>query len=427
MNLYQLAFRNIAGNSFRSWVVALCALLVASFALATTLIVQGAENSLRLAIARLGADIVVVPAGTAAKVENALLMGAPTQAWMPYENLDRIAAVPGVQVASPQLFLSSLSNAPCCSVSDMFMVAFDPKTDFTITPWLERTIGRDLRLGEAVGGTYIFMPAGMTTVMLYGYNVTLKATMEPTGTGLDQSLFFTFETAEDIAASSRMMASTSAAADTSEAAATMNGTESGTATSSRVTVMTPLKIPPDSISAVMVRLAPGSDAHAVALDIMHAVPDVVPIESPNLFQTYRMQMASLLNSVLAVLGVTWVMSMVLIGLVFSMAANERRRELGVLRALGATRGVVFEALVTEAGLLALGGGAVGIGVTILAVYLFHQAIVVSMGVPFLFPSPGLLMAQVGGGLGLALISVTLAALLPAYRISHQEPAAAMRE
>ncbi len=413
MNLYRLAFRNIAGNAFRSWVVALCALLVASFALATTLIVQGAEDSLRLAIARLGADIVVVPAGTAAKVENALLMGAPTQSWMPYENLDRIAAIPGVQVASPQLFLSSLSNSPCCSVPDMFMVAFDPKTDFTITPWLKRTIGRNLRLGEAVGGTYIFMPAGMTTVMLYGYNVTLKATMEPTGTGLDQSLFFTFETAEDIASSSRMMASTSAT--------------TATMASSRVTVMTPLKIPPDSISAVMVRLAPGSDSHAVALAIMRAAPDVVPIESPNLFQTYRKQMTSLLNSVLAVLGVTWVMSMALIGLVFSMAANERRRELGVLRALGATRGVVFESLVTEAGLLALGGGAVGIAVTILAVYLFRQAIIVSMGVPFLLPSPGLLMAQVGGGLGLALISVTLAALVPAWRISHQEPAAAMRE
>ena len=177
----------------------------------------------------------------------------------------------------------------------------------------------------------------------------------------------------------------------------------------------------------MVRLAPGSDSHAVALDIMHAVPDVVPIESPNLFQVYRKQMTSLLNSVLAVLGVTWVMSMVLIGLVFSMAANERRRELGVLRALGATRGVVFQSLVTEAGLLALVGGAVGIAVTILAVYLFRQAIIVTMGVPFLFPSPGLLMAQVGGGLGLALISVMLASLLPAYRISHQEPATAMRE
>jgi putative ABC transport system permease protein len=252
-------------------------------------------------------------------------------------------------------------------------------------------------LGEAVGGTYIFMPVGMTTVMLYGYNVTLKATMEPTGTGLDQSMFLTFETAKDMARISR------------------------------TTALEPLEIPPDSISAAMVKLAPGSDPHAVALDIMHAVPDVTPIESPNLFQTYRKQMTNLLGSILAILAVTWVMSMLLIGLVFSMAANERRRELGVLRALGATRGVVFQSLVTEAGLLALVGGAVGVAVTILAVYLFRQLIINSIGIPFLFPSPGLLLAQVAGGLALTLLSVTLAALVPAYRISHQEPATAMRE
>ena len=38
MNLYRLALKNIAGSAFRSWVVALCALLVAGLALGTTLI-----------------------------------------------------------------------------------------------------------------------------------------------------------------------------------------------------------------------------------------------------------------------------------------------------------------------------------------------------------------------------------------------------
>jgi putative ABC transport system permease protein len=55
-----------------------------------------------------------------------------------------------------------------------------------------------------------------------------------------------------------------------------------------------------------------------------------------------------------------------------MAANERRRELGVLRALGATRSFVFKSLVTEAGLLALMGGLVGTGMTALVIYLFRN-------------------------------------------------------
>ncbi|MCL4559542.1 MAG: hypothetical protein M1281_02870, partial [Chloroflexi bacterium] len=101
MALYRLAICNIRGNAFRSWVVALCALILCSLALATSLILLGAQRSLRLAIDRLGADIIVVPEGAAAQVETALLMGSPTKVWMPSSILAEVAAVPGVQSVSP--------------------------------------------------------------------------------------------------------------------------------------------------------------------------------------------------------------------------------------------------------------------------------------------------------------------------------------
>ena len=151
MNLGQFAWTHITGSAFRSWVVFLCAMLVAGFSLSTVLIIRGAQDSLRLALNRLGADIIVVPEGAETKVESALLMGKPVKVWMPQDNLDKIARVPGVAMASPQLYLSSLSNASWCAVADMFMVAFDPKTDFTIEPWLKQKLGHELRLGEAVG------------------------------------------------------------------------------------------------------------------------------------------------------------------------------------------------------------------------------------------------------------------------------------
>ena len=110
MNLGQLAWRNIKGNAFRSWVVFLCAMVVAGFSLSAVMIIRGAEDSLRLALNRLGADIIVVPEGTETQVETALLMGKPIKVWMPQENLDKIARIPGVAVASPQLYLSSLSE-----------------------------------------------------------------------------------------------------------------------------------------------------------------------------------------------------------------------------------------------------------------------------------------------------------------------------
>jgi putative ABC transport system permease protein len=397
MNLGRLAWKNIHGSAFRSAVVALCAVLVAGFALSATVIIRGAEESLQLAIERLGADIIVVPEGAETKVEGALLMGHPTSVWMPEENVKRIAAIEGVDVASPQLYLSTLNGASCCSVSNMFLIAYDPASDFTIQPWLKNKIGCSLRLGESVGGTYIFTPPGEQNIKLYGYFLTLKANLEPTGTGLDQSMFLTFDTARDVARISRTQAVKS------------------------------LNIPPHSVSAAMVKVLPGSNPHAVALQIMQRIPGVTPIESPDLFQSYRKQMTGLLHSVVVILALVLVLSIALIGLVFSMAANERKRELGVLRALGATRRFIFLDLLTEASLLALSGGIAGIVFAGIGIYLFQKLIIVSLGIPFIFPSVSSLALITFSGIVLSLASVTMAALLPAFRISRQDPAVAMRE
>jgi putative ABC transport system permease protein len=95
MSLLQLAWNNISGNRLRSWVVALCALLVAAFALFATLFLGGAATSLELAADRLGADLVVVPQGAEKTIEGALMMGAPAQFWMPAENAGKLAASRG--------------------------------------------------------------------------------------------------------------------------------------------------------------------------------------------------------------------------------------------------------------------------------------------------------------------------------------------
>jgi putative ABC transport system permease protein len=298
---------------------------------------------------------------------------------------------------SPQLYLSTLINASCCAVSDMFLVVYDPRTDFTIEPWLKETIGEGLKLGEVVGGHYVFVPEGEQNIQLYAYLLTLRANLEATGTALDQSMFLTLETARDMARISESMA------------------------------IEPLVIPEGKISAVMVRVASGQNPDDVALEIMHQVPGVTPIVSSNLFQAYRQQMTSLRTTTTATMVITFALSLISLGLVFSLATNERRRELGMLRAMGATREFVLGSLLVEAGILALAGAATGIGLTVLITTLFHNLIVNTLNIPFLLPSLRDLQAPVAGGLVLALLCITVAALLPAYRISSMEPATAMRE
>jgi putative ABC transport system permease protein len=397
MNLLQLAWRNVSANGLRSWVVALCALVVAAFALFATLLLRGAATSLELAADRLGADIVVVPQGAQTEMEGALLMGVPAHFWMPAENVEKLAAIPGVEAVSPQVYLATLVGASCCSVSEMFMVAYDPQTDFTVRPWLEERLPAGLGLGEVIGGDYIFATEGEDGILVYGDLVKLKGNLEPTGTGLDQSLFFTLDTARDMARISETQA------------------------------VVPLVIPPDQVSAVLLKTKPGADTEPIAVEIYRTVPGVYPVQSASLFQSSRTQLSSLLNTVVIVLALIWPLAVVLIGMIYLMAANERRRELGVLRALGATRRFVAESLLVEASLLAFCGASVGVFLAVLAIYLFRRLIMVSLGVPLLLPSQGSLALQIGAGLLLAMFSVFLAALLPALKVSRQDPAIAMRE
>ena len=279
----------------------------------------------------------------------------------------------------------------------MFLIAYDPSSDFTIQPWLIEQFGGGLGSREAVGGTYISVPKNEEYIYMYGYTLTLKANLEPTGSGLDQSMFVTFDTAREIARMSSSLA------------------------------IAPLDIPAGMISAVFVKLAPGYDQKTVASEIVKAVPGVTPIQSSELFQGYRQQMTGIRKGLLVVMGITLTLSLLLVGLVFSMATNARRRELGVLRALGATRRFVFRALISEAGILALLGGIMGSALTVLVILLFRKFIIKTMNLPFVFPPLPTLLVQLGIGLGVALITIALAALIPAYRTSHQEPAAAMRE
>jgi putative ABC transport system permease protein len=189
----------------------------------------------------------------------------------------------------------------------------------------------------------------------------------------------------------------------------------------------PLLVPENQVSAVLVRLQPGADPEAAAVEIMRSVPGVTPVVSGNLFQSQRKQLNALRGGIVATLALTLGLSIILIGLVFSMAANERRRELGVLRAMGANRLFVFRTLLAEAGLIAVVGALTGIGLTVLILYLFRTLLVVTLGLPMLLPSAPSLLLQVLAGLGVALVVITLAALLPAIRISRLDPAIAMRE
>ena len=397
MNQARLIYRNVTRNGFRSGVVFCAALLLAAVPFGVTFITEGSRAGLQVVLGRLGADLLVVPEGAEIKVETALLMGKPAQAWMPRQNVAKIGLIPGVAQVSPQLHLATLAGAACCSAPEMFIVAYDPATDFTLRPWLGQQGSGPLGLDEVVGGSQVTVPNGKTNILVYGSPVRLKANLARSDTGLDQTLFMTFQTAYEIA----RLSSTRAAQE--------------------------LVVPTNQISAILLKLQPGVVPKDMVARIARQVPGVTALQSPELLRGTRRELTGLLRIILLVLALVWLLSVAVTGLVFSLAAHERRRELGVLRALGSPRSMVFRLLLAEAVVLAVAGAASGIALCLTIALWFRDAIVFVLEMPFLFPPPALLASLIAGGLLVALLSVGLAALVPAWRISRMEPASAMRE
>jgi putative ABC transport system permease protein len=274
---------------------------------------------------------------------------------------------------------------------------YDPVTDFTVTPWLKKTLGRGLKTGEVVGGAYIFSPTNNGMIKLYGCDLKLVGNLQPTGTGMDQTVFFTLDTANVIAQSSLTGA------------------------------VSPLEIPQGEISSILVKVKPGIDARNVIAPIYLKIPDVAPIASPQLFGTFRDQMNGLFGGLMVVVTLAWILSAVLIGLLFSMSANERQRQMAVFRSLGATKGYVLTVLLTESSLLAVCASAAGSIIGSFSIFIFRNYFAGTIKMPFLFPSISTLLLLSLWSLILSFITVSIGTVLPAIRISRLEPAIGMRE
>jgi putative ABC transport system permease protein len=243
----------------------------------------------------------------------------------------------------------------------------------------------------------VFVPKGQSKIKLYGYDLALLGNLEPTGTNLDRTLFMTFPTAYRMAQVSQTQAAV------------------------------PLPILQDKVSSIMVKIAPDADPDVVARDIQSSLQNVTATVSPEMFGTYRSQVSGLMRTMLIVLALTVALAAGITALVFWMAVHDRRRQIGVLRALGATQRYVMASYMTEAVLLALAGGVVGVVLAGVGLFLFRDALVSVLGFPFLFPSIGWLTGLVVAGLVVALVVVAAAAALPAWRAAREEPADAMRE
>jgi putative ABC transport system permease protein len=388
---------NLLRRPLRCFCLAALTSALACILFGGTLITYSATNGTEGLARRLGADILVLPAGYDKMVEGILLRGESSSAYMDARWTEKIAAVQGVGAVSPQLFITSL-NAACCSLP-VQIIGFDQDSDFIIGSWIRTAAPSPLTQKDIVVGGAVSGRVG-DTLTFFDRDYRIAAKMENTGTGFDGSIFMTLEAAG------------TAAADYAK--------KGGAAT------------PPDNAVSAITALVDSGVTPYEAMQAIHRAygygnGEIVVVPAKTIVSNVSVGLRALSGVVRYLSGAVWLSAFAVLALVFSVIIHERKREFGILRALGAGKKQLCALILAESGLISLAGGLAGVLAAALLVLPFQTFIRETIEMPYMEPSLGEMLS-----LGLVAWLLTFAvgpsaALLAVAKIGRGDTWAVIRD
>ncbi len=386
--------RNLGRRPLRTAILVVCVAAVVGMQVAAALLDISSRKGIERGLERLGADLVVVPRGFEDSMLESLMSGQVAPFYMDAAIEEEIATLHFVEKTTTQLFIQSLTGASCCSMWSVFLIGFESESDFAVRPWLSRNARPTLQKGDILVGAAIDAEQG-EELKFYGRQFRVAGVLDPSGTGLDTTIFIPLSTM-------RSMADESSS----------------------------LKISKRDISAVLVKLKSnfrrGLPTLRAAKEIENLRPDVGVILPDDMLLKTRHNLSGTLSALRSASFAIWPVTVLLIGLVFTMSTTERQREIGLLRAMGATPSYVFHMIVLEALVITAVGTVLGLTLTSGIIVGFSEVIALELAIPFYWPHTGDLVGIYGLASVLSLFSGTLAALYPAVMASRQEPYEAIR-
>ncbi|MDR1135989.1 MAG: ABC transporter permease [Clostridiales Family XIII bacterium] len=397
LSFSDLALCNLQRRPFRTAGLVILVALMSFVLFGGSLITYSLFSGTDALAKRLGADILIVPQGYDNKVEGILLRGEPSTFYMSDEWLSKIAEVDGVRAVSPQLFVASL-NADCCAMP-IQLIGFEQSTDFVIEPWIKTVLPGSLADEEIVVGGAISGKVG-DTLKFFDRDYRIAAKMEKTGTGFDASIFMNIAAAE------------MAAADYETAGGAYP--------------------PPEgSISSVVVMVEDGFTANEVTRqinsDFHYGKSGIVVVPAKTIINNVSGSLRVLVIFIAALAGLLWILAVLVLAVVFSVMLNERKREFGILRSLGATRRRVSSLIFIESGVISAAGGMAGIFLAALLIIPFRNYIRDLVEIPYIQASAAWFAAMAFGCLLISFAVGPLASLFSVKRMNKNDAYTVIRE
>jgi putative ABC transport system permease protein len=387
MTWLRLSFKEWQRRPLRTAITA-SGVAIATAALFSLLAFQrGYRDGVRRELDRLGAHVLLAPKGCPYDAASLALHGASWPCYLKQEYLTEVRSVRGVMAAAP-VFMTALYDADSTQAVyagiETNMLALKPnwriKGAFPIQEGALLAGSEAARRGHWQVGQRVSLPG------LGAQSGTLTGILEPTGGADDTFVFLRLADAQRLFQH------------------------------------------PSQLTHVLVRLSDPNQLDRVVADLRGCdaglAMNVIPLA--HVFHTIR----SLVNATRLLLGCVALVALLVAGAGVSnavlMAVAERRREIGVMRALGASRAYIFHLLWLETLQVCLTGAVAGVVVAFAASRGVEGWVRTSL--PF-GPTDTLIRCDwliAAACLGCALGLGSLAAFLPAWHAASVPPMTAIR-
>lgn len=388
----KLACQNILRRPTRTMLLILAVALVTGALFASAIVGRGVQASIERSFDQMGADLIVVPADALVNITSALLTVQPTESTIDVAVLDRIAKIEGVERVAAQSFyrIPMMVHMPEHKAN---LIAFDAKSDFTVLPWLKEKLAREMRKGDLIVGARVDQALG-EELEPCDQAATIYGKLGRSGVGpLDDSMFATYETAQYLAQGKINGASAIPAFDRNRC------------------------------SAILVRLALGTTPEQVKFAISQ-IDNVKVITGTTIVTSTRQTTSALLAGMACMVAVMLLGSTIVIALLFSAIISERKREIGLLSAIGSRRFSIVSMLIAESCFTTAMGGICGIGFGTVLLLLFQRSLVYyleTLHIEFSWSPISEITVVASICLLLTIVCGLLGALLPSLKVSASEP------
>ncbi len=399
LSIPAMAVKNLIAKKIRTIFMMFFVILMSATFFFSTILMKNLEMGIQNTTERMGADIIVVPREGTETMRESLFAGKPCTVFYDKAWEEAVRNLENVERVSPQLYIATLS-ASCCDQA-VQMIAIDPTTDFVVTPWLENSDLEGLNQGEIIIGNDVIAEVG-DSLTFYETDFKVAGKLEPTGMGYDNSIFLTFETAYALKNSSL-----------SESDFPIDNME-------------------QLISLLMVDASDDMEEGIGHLqvsikDALDNGESVKAFTSDELMSSISSQVSKLSgygNVLTSLLVVSTALALISI---FVITINERKYEFGVLYTLGAKKSQMTNIILSEALLISVGGGVLGVVIAYYLVSTFKNMISLKLDIPYFSIDMEYVLPIAATCLLITIITGVIAAVCSAYKISKGEAYRLIRE